>query len=88
MDEGIDNVKIVAIGKSQYSDNNSNWINGNSIPVLVDLSPNNIWTSWGASQRDLFFLNSDGVYVTDFNITNWDYNQVYSQIENLLPEYP
>ena len=60
LNEGIDNVKIVAIGKSQYSSNNSNWTNGNSIPVLVDLSPNNIWTSWGASQRDLFFLNSDG----------------------------
>ncbi len=88
MDEGINNVKIVAIGKSQYSSNNSNWTNGNFIPVLVDLLPNNIWTSWKASQRDLFFLNSDGVYVTDFNITNWDYNQVYSQIENILPEYP
>ena len=85
MDEGIDNVKIVAIGKSQYSINNSNWTNGNFIPVLVDLLPNNIWTSWEASQRDLFFLNSDGVYVTDFNITDWDYYQVYNQIKNLLP---
>ena len=40
----------------------------------------------GASQRDLFFLNSDGDYVTEFNITNWNYNTVYNQIINLLPE--
>ena len=85
LDEGIDNVKVFAIGKSQYNSSNTNWTNGNSIPVLVDLSPNNIWTSWGANQRDLFFLNSDGDYVTDINITNWDYNQVYNQIKDILP---
>ena len=77
-------MKIVAIGKSQYSSNNSNWTNGNSIPVLVDLSPNNIWTSWGASQRDLFFLNSDGDYETHFDITSWNYNAVYDQITDLI----
>ena len=77
-------MKIVAIGKSQYSSNNSNWTNGNSIPGLVDLSPNNIWTSWGASQRDLFFLDSDGVYETHFDITSWNYNAVYDQITDLI----
>ena len=77
-------MKIVAIGKSQYSSNNSNWTNGNSIPVLVDLSPNNIWTSWGASQRDLFFLDSDGVYETHFDITSWNYNAVYDQINSII----
>jgi len=85
LDKGFDNVKIVAIGKSQHSGNNSNWTNGNSIPVLVDLSPYNIWTRWGAGQRDLFFLNSDGDYVTDFSVDIWDYNQVYNQIYALLP---
>ena len=53
---------------------------------MVDASPYLTWSSWGAGQRDLFFLNSDGDYVTDLNITNWNYNTVYNQIINLLPE--
>ena len=84
MDEGIDNVKIVAIGKSQYDNFNTNWTNGNSIPVIVDLSPYNIWSSWGAGQRDLFFLDSNGDYVTDFNITDWNYDAIYDQIVDLI----
>ena len=70
--EGINNVKIVAIGKSEYEDSNSDWTNENSIPVLVDLSPYETWTTWGASQRDLFFLDANGEYVTEFNISTWD----------------
>ena len=86
LDEGIDNVKIFAIGKSQYNSSNSNWTNGNSIPVMVDLSPYTAWSSWGAGQRDLFFLDADGNYHTDFNITSWNYNQIYNPILDLLPE--
>ncbi len=56
MDEGIVNVKIIAIGKGQYSTYNSDWTDDNTIPVVTDPSPNDIWTNWGASQRDLFFL--------------------------------
>jgi|TARA_B100000315_G_scaffold144996_1_gene133896 hypothetical protein len=84
--EGIDNVKIIAIGKEQYSDDNSNWTLGNSIPIVADPSPNTLWTSWGASQWDVFFLDSTGEYITDFNIKDWDYNKVYSQIKDILPE--
>ena len=86
MDEGIDNVKIFAIGKSQYNNSNSNWTNGNSIPVMVDPSPYTSWSSWGAGQRDLFFLDADGNYHTDFNITTWDYNLIYNTIMGLLLE--
>jgi len=79
-------VKIIAIGKGQYSADNSKWTSGNSIPVVADPSPNNLWSSWGASQWDLFFLDSSGEYVTDFNINDWDYIKVYNQIKDLLPE--
>ena len=79
-------MKIIAIGKSAESSSNAEWTNGNKIPVLVDPSPNTTWSNWGAKQRDLFFLDSNGNYVTDFNISNWDYNKVYNQIKNILPE--
>ena len=55
------------------------------MPIVVDPS-NNLDTSWGASQWDVFFLDANGNYVTDFNIHDWDYDKVYSQIKNMLPE--
>ena len=86
LDSLITNVKIIAIGKSAESSSNTEWTNDNKIPILVDPSPNTTWSNWGAKQRDLFFLDSNGNYVTDFNISNWDYNKVYSQIKDILPE--
>ena len=78
-------MKIIAIGKSSENSSNDSWTNGNKFPVLVDPSPNTTWSNWGAEQRDLFFLDSNGNYVTDFNISNWDSNKVYNQIHTLLP---
>ena len=56
----LNNVKIIAIGKEEYSGSNTNWMTDNIIPVVVDSSPlYDTWTSWNASQRDLFFLDSN-----------------------------
>ena len=68
---------------SAFSSNNENWTNGNSIPVLVDPSPYNVWSNWGADQRDLFFLDLNGNYVKDFNITSWDYDMIYDTLSVL-----
>ena len=68
---------------SAFSSKNENWTNGNSIPVLVDPSPYNVWSNWGADQRDLFFLDLNGNYVKDFNITSWDYDKIYNTILTL-----
>ena len=68
---------------SAFSSKNENWTNGNSIPVLVDPSPYNVWSNWGADQRDLFFLDLNGNHVTDFNITSWDYDKIYNTILTL-----
>ena len=78
-------MRIIAIGEGQYSSDNSKWTEGNSIPVVVDHS-NGLDTSWDASQWDVFFLDSSGEYITDFNIKDWDYNKVYNHIRDILPE--
>ena len=78
-------MRIIAIGEGQYSSDNSKWTTGNSIPVVVDPT-NGLDASWGASQWDVFFLDSSGEYITDFNIKDWDYNKVYNQIKDILPE--
>ena len=78
-------MRIIAIGEGQYSSDNSNWTEGNTIPVVVDPS-NSLWMSWGASQWDVFFLDSKGEYAADYNIHVWDYDKIYTQIKDLLPE--
>ena len=66
----------------QYSNLNSNWTNGHTIPVVND---NDTWNHWGAIQRDLFFLDTNGNYSTHFNITDWNYDAIYNAILELLP---
>ena len=83
VEQELNNVKIIVIGQGQYYTYNSNWTNDNSIPVVNDPSPNDTWTNWGANQRDLFFLDTNGNYVEDFNITIWDYNKIYNSIINI-----
>ena len=78
-------MRIIAIGEGQYSNDNSKWTEGHSMPVVVDHS-NELDVSWSASQWDVFFLDSSGEYITDFNIKDWDYNKVYNQIKDILPE--
>ena len=84
LNQDINNVKIIAIGKGQYSADNSNWTDDNTIPVVNDPSPNDIWTNWDASQRDLYFLDANGNYVEDFNITTCDDNKIYNSIMNII----
>ena len=81
---GIENIKIIAIGKNTYPQNtyNNNWTDGNIIPVVLN---NDIWDSRGAYQRDLFFLDSSGVYQTHYNITEWDKGKIEETIHSLLP---
>ena len=77
-------VKIITIGKSAYSYDNSKWTDSIDIPVLVDPHPYNLWANWGANQWDLFFLDANGNYVTDFNINPWNYSNIYETIMSLI----
>ena len=40
LNQDINNVQIIAIGKGQYSSDNSNWTGDNTIPVVNDPFPN------------------------------------------------
>ena len=77
-------MQVIAIGKSEFSSSNGDWTNGNSIPVLVDPSPYNVWSNWGADQRDLFFLDLNGNFVEKYNITDWNSNQILTSINTIL----
>ena len=84
LSEEIEGVKIIIIGKEQYSEYNLNWIDNISLPVVVDPIPNNLWENWDANQWDLYFLDSQANFVKKINIYEWDYDVVYSSIKALL----
>ena len=84
LNQNIKNVQIIAIGIDQKSSFNTNWTDDNTIPVVIDISTKDTWTNWGASQWDLFFLDTNGNYVEDFNIKIWDYDKIYNSIMNII----
>ena len=84
LNQNINKVKIIAIGKGQYSADNSNWTADNTIPVVNDPLPNDIWMNWDANQWDLFFFDTNGNFVEDFNIHTWDDNKIYNSIMNII----
>ena len=60
---------------SQYNSSNQRWTQYDSIAVVVDPYPAiNTWTTWGANQWDLFFLNGNGEFVDHLNINTWNYD--------------
>ena len=83
--QGINNVKFIAVGKSQYESFNWKWTDDNSIPVVVDQSPYNIWGEWNANKWDIFILDSIGELHETFNINPWDEDRILSAINALLP---
>ena len=83
--QGIDNVKFIAVGKSQYESFNWKWTDDKSIPVVVDQSPYNIWGEWNANKWDIFILDSVGELHETFNINPWDEDRILNAINALLP---
>ena len=61
---------------------------------MVDTSPYDIWSNWGAANRDLFFLDTNGNYFTQYNITppekvNDIKNTIYEMLLELnIQSYP
>ena len=67
-------MKIIGIGKDQYSSSLDGMINGRVLPWVQDSSSNNyeVWSNFEANQRDIFFINIDGQIDTSFNITPYN----------------
>ena len=67
-------MKIIGIGKDQYSSSLDGMINGRVLPWVQDSSSNNyeVWSNFEANQRDIFFIGTDGQIDTSFNITPYN----------------
>ena len=67
--DGYEQVKLIGVGKSQHMSSLGNWTNGNDASVCADQSPYPIWSTWDASQRDLYILDHEGDVVFHENVT-------------------
>ena len=72
--ENIADVKIIGVGKDQFSSSLDDMINGRVLPWVQDSSSTNyaVWSNFDANQRDIFFINIDGQIDTSFNITPYN----------------
>ena len=67
-------MKIIGVGKDQYTSSLEGMINGRVLPWVQDSSSNNyvVWSNFEANQRDIFFIGNDGQIDTSFNITPYN----------------
>ena len=72
----------------QYNEYLDQMVEGRILPWTEDLQDEGypVWTDWEAGQRDVFFLDRDGVVDTTFNITPYDPGnpEDYTYIMNLI----
>ena len=77
-------VELIGIGTETYISGLNNWTNNNDAPVVSEESPFSTWTSWGASQRDLFVLDKFGNVVLEQNISSGLPDNLQDLITDLL----
>ena len=66
----------MGVGKDQYSEYLDLMIGGRVLPWTQDQEAEGypVWADWSAAQRDVFFLDIEGVIDTTFNISPYDPN--------------
>ena len=73
-EQGIDQVKLIGVAKSQHETSIGNWVNGSNLsPTTSDQESEGypVWLNWGASQRDLFVIDHEGNLAFHQNISSW-----------------
>ena len=81
-------VHVIGVGKDQYNEYLDQMVEGRILPWTEDSQSEGypVWTDWEAGQRDVFFLDRNGVVDTTFNITPYDPGNPddYTYIMNLI----
>ena len=83
-------VHVIGVGKDQYNEYLDQMVDGRILPWTEDSQSEGypVWTDWEAGQRDVYFLNRNGIVDTTFNITPYDPGNPddYTYIMNLILE--
>lgn len=88
---GVEDVKIIGVGKDAYAEDLPGMINGRILPWVQDSEDDDypVWSEYGAVQRSTYFLGRDGAFIHQFNITTLDPDNPndYNYLINLILDY-
>ena len=85
LEDGYSDVQLIGVGKDSHMSSLSNWTSSNNIPVTADEGSFPVWNAWGAGQRDLFVIDSDGQVVLQQNISGGLPSNLESLVIDLIP---
>ena len=93
---GVEDVKIIGVGKDAYAEHLPGMINGRILPWVQDSEDDDypVWSEYSAVQRSTYFLGRDGAFIHQFNITTLDpdnpndYNYLINLILDYSPQQP
>ncbi|MBI86510.1 MAG: hypothetical protein CMG63_00370 [Candidatus Marinimicrobia bacterium] len=88
---GINDVKMIGVGKDEYNSSLSGMIDQNILPWVEDIEGQGypVWEDYNAVQRSTYFLDRQGELIYHFNITTLDPDSEndYSYFINLVLDY-
>ena len=88
---GINDVKMIGVGKDEYNSSLSGMIDQNILPWVEDIEGQGypVWEDYNAVQRSTYFLDRQGELIYQFNITTLDPDSEndYSYFINLILDY-
>lgn len=88
---GVQDVKIIGVGKDAYNDDLNEMVDGRILPWTEDAYAENypVWNSYGAEQRFVYFFNRNGDLIHQFDITSLDPESAddYEYLLNLILDY-
>ena len=62
-------IKLLAINEDGYESSLPGMASLGDIPLLQDTEEAQVWTSWEANYRDVIIVDTDGVQVGVYNLT-------------------
>ena len=88
---GVNDVKIIGIGKDAYNESLGGMIDGRILPWVEDIEEDDypVWNEYEAVQRSTYFLDRNGELIYQFNITTLDPNDPddYDDLINMILDY-
>ena len=80
-----EDINVYAMGVGQNNSVSINLITqNNNLPWVKSIDGCNVWSDWGAMNRDLFIMDKNNEIVSIINLTqNFDETQIRYIIENI-----
>ena len=81
-------IAIIGVNHFERSAGNDTITQERSLPWLQDTEEADMWSSWNASLRDLYIVNTDLSYYQEYNLSSFDLqlSANKNELKNILTE--